>query len=99
MGKEACGQDAGVVADQGVGGTEKLRKVGEKMVGDLAGGAVDDEEARLISPCGGLLSHEMRRQRVVEKVGGERHGLEKTVFEACPCAKGEFLPLFRGMPS
>ena len=63
------------------------------------GFAVDDEEARLISPCGGLLSHEMRRQRVVEKVGGERHGLEKTVFEACPCAKGEFLPLFRGMPS
>jgi hypothetical protein len=45
------------------------------MVGDGMGGPIDDEQARLVSSRGRCLRDEMRRERIVEEIGGERrHG-------------------------
>jgi len=80
FGVKAGGENGGVVAEKGVAGAEELRKVGEGVVRDGAGGAVDDHQARGVATRGGSLRDEVRRQGVIEEIGRERHGREN---EAC----------------
>ena len=69
---EAGGQDRGVVAEKNIPAAQKRREVGKRAVLDRARRAIDDEQPRLIATGGGMLRDEMRWQRIVEKVGGER---------------------------
>lgn len=45
---------------------EDFGQVAEEMVGDLAGGAVDDHETRLVAPVGRLLRDGGIRETVIE---------------------------------
>ena len=63
------GNDGGVVAEEGVAGAEVFRQIAKMPVGDGAGLAVHDEQARFIATVGGPLGNEPLGQRVVEEVG------------------------------
>ena len=65
-------QDGGVVPNEDITGPKELRKIAEDAVLQRARRAVDHEQPRLIAAGGGVLRDEMRRQRVVEQVSGER---------------------------
>jgi hypothetical protein len=94
-GMKAGGKDGSVISKESVPAAKKVGKVGEDVVSDGASGSIDDHETRGITTgCGGLCD-EMRRQRIVEEMGRERHGREN---EACDCRDGEFLPLFLCTP-
>ena len=67
------GKHRGVVAKQRVAGAKKAGQIGKGVVRDGAGGAIDDQQARLVATRGGRLGDQARRKFVVEKVGGEWH--------------------------
>jgi hypothetical protein len=72
-GVEAGGDDAGIVEDEDVASLEKIGEVLELTVFDLAGVAMEDEEAGLIAAGGGLLGDQFRGQVVME-IGGSHGG-------------------------
>ena len=59
-GVEAGGEDRRGVAKKRVAGAEEARQIGERVVGERTGGAVDDEQARLVAARGGSLGDEAR---------------------------------------
>jgi hypothetical protein len=74
-GAEAGGEDGGVVAKQRVAGAQEAGQIGEGVMRNAAGGAVDDEQTGLVTPCGGGLRDEVFGQGIIEKLGVERrHG-------------------------
>lgn len=66
---QASLEDGGVVAEEAGAGRQQIGQVAENMVGDAAGGALDDEEAGGIARVGGLLRDATRRERVIEEGG------------------------------
>ena len=72
-GEEARGQDAGVVEDEEIAGLKELREVGEEVVAECAGGAVEDHHAAGAALGGRVLGDEFYRQVVME-VGDEHWG-------------------------
>ncbi len=73
LGMEARGQDGGIVAKKRVAGAQELRQIGERMVGEGVGGAIDHQQARLIATRSRHLRDQARREIVIEKIGGEGH--------------------------
>ena len=71
VGVEAGGDDSGVIAKEGVPGTQVLGQIAEMAMGEGAGFPVDDEQARFVSSLGRLLGDQPFRQRVVEEIGGQ----------------------------
>jgi hypothetical protein len=69
-GEEARGQDAGVVEDEEIAGLEELREVGEEVVAEGAGGAVEDQHPAGAALGGRVLGDQFFRQVEVE-VGDE----------------------------
>ena len=69
---EAGGEDGGGVAEERIAGSEEARQISEGVMGERTGGAVDDEQARLVAARGGSLGDEARGEVVVEEIGGER---------------------------
>ena len=72
--EEAGGEDAGVVANQGVSGAEELGEVGENVVRERVPGTIHHEQPRLVAPRGRGLRDEVWRERIVKEFGGKRHG-------------------------
>src|SRR5581483_3048428 len=69
-GVEACGKDARVVEDEEIAGGKELRKFGEVMVSEVAGGAREREHAAGAAGVGRMLRDEIFGEIVVE-VGDE----------------------------
>ena len=69
---QARRQDGGVVTKKNVARTEELREVGKRVVGHTPRRPIYDKETGLISPRGGRLGDQMRWERIVEEIGGER---------------------------
>ena len=67
--------------------------------------AIDHEQAGLIALRGRRLRDEMRRQGVVEEIGGERNhevakeNAARLENEACACGRGGFFPHFSRVPT
>jgi hypothetical protein len=68
------GEHSGVVAKQRVAGTKETGQIGKRVVRDGVGGAIDDEQARLVATRSGRLRDQVWWKFVIEKVGGEWHG-------------------------
>ena len=68
---EARRQDGGVVAKKEVTRAEELREVGKRMVRDGVRRTIHDEETGLVAASGGRLCDQVRRESVVEEIGGE----------------------------
>lgn len=73
MSPEAGGENGGVVPEKGVAAAQKLRQIGEGVVGERAAGAIDDKEPGLIAARSGSLRDQARGKRIVEEIGRERH--------------------------
>lgn len=69
---QARRQDGGVVTKKNVARAEELREVGKRVVGHTPRRPIHDKETGLIAPRGGRLGDQMRRERIVEEIGGER---------------------------
>jgi hypothetical protein len=69
---EARGNDLGVVEDEEVAEIEIVGDVAELPVRQRAGGAIEDEESRLIAPRRGVLGDQLGREIIVEV--GEKQG-------------------------
>jgi len=70
-GMQARRQDGGVVTKKNVARAEESREVGKRVVGYTPRRPIYDEETGLIAPRGGRLGDQMRRERIVEEIGGE----------------------------
>jgi len=64
--EEARGNDSGVIKDQKVVGTEKIRKLRELRVGNSAGGAVEQQESGGIAVFERALGNLSRRELIIE---------------------------------
>lgn len=74
VGKDTSGDDFGVVEDEEVIGREEFWEIGEVVVGDRAGGAVDEHHARG-GPIGeGARGDEFGREFVEKITGSHREG-------------------------
>ena len=71
MSKETCGQDSGVVPEQGITGVKESREIRKRVMRERVGCAIYDEQTRLIATRSGFLRDKVWRERVVEKIGGE----------------------------
>jgi len=71
-GEEARGEDARVVEDEEVAGLEVAGEVGEEVVGESAGGAVEDQHAAGAADGGWVLGDEVLGEIEVEV--GDAHG-------------------------
>ena len=69
-GEEARGQDAGVVENEEIAGLEELREVGEEVVAECSGGAVEDQHTAGAALGGRVLGDEFGGKIVME-VGDE----------------------------
>jgi len=69
-GEEARWQDAGVVENEEIAGLEELREIGEEVVAECSGGAVEDEHTAGAALGGRVLGDEFGGQVVME-VGDE----------------------------
>ena len=70
-GVKAGGEDRGIVAEEDITRSQKVRQVGKHMMGHRAGCTIDHEQSGAVTPPGGRLRDEVRRQRVVKKFGGK----------------------------
>jgi hypothetical protein len=70
-GVEARGENPGVVEDEEVAGVEELWEVGEEVVGEGAGAAVEGEHAAGATDLGRVLRDEVLGEVVVEV--GNKH--------------------------
>ena len=70
-GMQARRQDGGVVTKKNVARAEESREVGKRVVGHSVRRPIHDEETGLVAPRGGRLGDQMRRERIVEEIGGE----------------------------
>ena len=70
-GSESGGEDGGVVAENYIRGVDIRGEIGEPAVGEAAGSAIDDEQARGVAVFGGELGDGALGERVVKEGGGE----------------------------
>jgi hypothetical protein len=69
-------QNRGIVAKECIAGAQELRQIGEQVMGDASLRAIHHQQTRLIPPRRRRLRDQMRRQRVIKKIGGKRHSME-----------------------
>ena len=69
---QARGNHCGVVAEERVAGLQIIRQIAEGAMRHRVRLAVHDQQPRLVAPLRRLLGDEPFRQRVVEKIGGQR---------------------------
>lgn len=68
---QPCGQDGGVVADEGVAWSKEAGKFGKEMMRNRMVGSIDYEQPGAITQRAGGLRDKMRWQRIVKKFGSE----------------------------
>jgi hypothetical protein len=72
LGVQPGGQDGDVVAEKNISRMEELGQIGEREVLDAMGDPVDHQQSGLIAARDRGLRDQLRRENVIEKVGGER---------------------------
>ena len=91
LGMKAGGEDGGIVAEEGITRPQKARQICKYMMGYRAGCTIDHEQSRAVTPPGGRLRDEMRRQRIVKKFGGKwYHNQASRDLRLAPSAVASF---------